>query len=218
MTPQATKKTTREWVGIPLNVIISSPSGGGKSTVIRRLCRRHPEFLYSLSVTTRERRKGERDGIHYHFVASDEFQELIDRDELLEWAEVHGERYGTPRANVADAHRRKRILLFDIDVQGAASLKRSEPSAVSIFLLPPSWAELKRRLEMRGSETKARLKKRLETAHRELTRVSEYDYWITNDQLSACVTDCETVIRAELLKRERQRDFGRIDKRLLTDN
>ncbi|MBD3297579.1 MAG: guanylate kinase [candidate division Zixibacteria bacterium] len=217
MTLTATSTKRRHWMGIPLNVIISSPSGGGKSTVIRRLRRKHPEFMYSLSVTTRKKRKGERDGVHYHFIAPDEFQELIDRDELLEWAEVHGERYGTPRANVAEAYRRKRILLFDIDVQGAASLKHSEPSAVSIFLLPPSWSVLKQRLEARGSETTARLKKRLETARWELTRISEYDYWITNDQLSACVTDCETVIRAELLTRERQRDFGRIDKRLLTD-
>ncbi|GAB4319309.1 MAG: guanylate kinase [Candidatus Zixiibacteriota bacterium] len=215
MTPQSTKATPRSWTGIPLNVIISSPSGGGKTTVIRQLRRRHPEFLYSLSVTTRERRRGERNGVHYTFVDRDEFQALIDRVQLLEWAEVHGDRYGTPRRNVEDARRRKRVLLFDIDVQGAASIRRREPSVVSIFLLPPSWSELKRRLESRGSETQAKLRKRLQTARRELTRVGEYDYWITNDRLSDCVTDCEAVIRAELLRRERQRQFGRIDKRLL---
>lgn len=215
MTAQSTKAAARGWTGIPLNVIISSPSGGGKSTVIRKLRRRHPEFLYSLSVTTRERRRGERNGVHYTFVDLDDFQSLIDRKQLLEWAEVHGDRYGTPRRNVEEARRRKRVLLFDIDVQGAASIKRQEPSVVSIFLLPPSWSELKRRLEMRGSETQARLRKRLQTARQELTRVGEYDYWITNDRLSDCVTDCETVIRAELLKRERQRQFGRIDKRLI---
>ena len=212
----AASKGRPGWVGTPLNVIISSPSGGGKSTVIRRLRRKHPEFLYSLSVTTRERRKGERNGVHYRFISSEEFEDLVAARQLLEWAEVHGDKYGTPRENVEQARRTRRILLFDIDVQGAAKLRKSIPGVVSIFLLPPSLAELKRRLTKRGSETPAQRRKRLETARQELARVKEYDYWITNDLLPVCVTDCEAVIRAEMMKRERRRESGQIDRRLLT--
>lgn len=214
MTAAGTKPKRRGWVGIPLGVVISSPSGGGKSTVIRRLRQRHPEFLYSLSVTTRAPRSGERNGVHYHFVTKDEFDRLRRDDNLLEWAEVHGDFYGTPRTNVIRAMNEKRVLLFDIDVQGAASIRASEPTFVTIFLLPPSMAELKRRLAGRGSESPAQRKRRLETAKKELKRVHEYDYWVTNDQLSTCVTDCEAVIRAELLRRSRRHDSGQVDQRL----
>jgi guanylate kinase len=136
-------------------------------------------------------------------------------NQLLEWAKVHDDYYGTPKKNVDEARRQKRVLLFDIDVQGAAQLRKRVSDIVSIFLLPPSLAELKRRLTGRGSETPARRRKRLETARRELKRVKEYDYWITNDQLPDCVTDCEAVIRAELMVGDRRRKSGAIDRRLL---
>lgn len=193
--------TARRWTGVPLLVIISSPSGGGKSTVIRRLRQRHPEFIYSLSVTTRAKRAGERQGQHYDYVTPVAFERLIRSGQFAEWAHVHSDYYGTPKKNIIRAQRMKRVLLFDIDVQGAASLRASEPSVVSIFLSPPSWAVLRDRLIARASETAEQQRQRLRTARAELKRRSEYDYWVTNDDLAECVADCEAVIRAEILRK-----------------
>ncbi len=190
----------RRWTGVPLLVVISSPSGGGKSTVIRRLRQRHPEFLYSLSATTRAKRAGEKQGQHYDFVTSVTFERLISKGQFAEWARVHSDYYGTPKKNIIRARRTKRVLLFDIDVQGAASLRESEPSIVSVFLSPPSWAVLRDRLKGRASETAEQQRQRLRTARKELSRRSEYDYWVTNDDLAACVNDCEAIIRAEMLR------------------
>jgi guanylate kinase len=191
----------RRWTGVPLLVIISSPSGGGKSTVIRRLRKRHPEFLYSLSATTRARRAGERQGRHYDYLTPVTFERLIRNGQFAEWARVHNDYYGTPKKNIIRARRAKSVLLFDIDVQGAASLRESEPSVVSIFLSPPSWPVLRDRLKGRGSETAEQQRQRLRTARQEMSRRSEYDYWVTNDDLATCVADCEAIIRAEMLRR-----------------
>lgn len=188
------------WTGVPLLVVISSPSGGGKSTVIRRLRQRHPEFLYSLSVTTRAKRAGERQGQHYDFVTDEAFQTLIRKKQFAEWARVHTDYYGTPKKNITRARRMKRVLLFDIDVQGAASLRAAEPSVVSIFLMPPSWAVLRDRLIGRASESAEQQRQRLRTARQELSRRTEYDYWVINDDLATCVADCEAIIRAEMLR------------------
>ncbi|MBI3872614.1 MAG: guanylate kinase [candidate division Zixibacteria bacterium] len=193
------------WVGTELLVVISAPSGGGKSTVIARLRQRHPEFMYSVSVTTRPRRKGERQNKHYGFVTMPEFERMRKKDELIEWARVHDHFYGTPRRNVVKARRAKRVMLFDVDVQGAASVRRAFPDVVSIFLLPPSWAILRQRLSSRHSESPAQLRLRLRTARRELARSSEYQYWVTNDRLERCVADCESIIRAEILRRGRRK-------------
>jgi len=194
--------TTHRWTGVPLLVVISSPSGGGKSTVIRRLRQRHPEFLYSLSVTTRAKRAGERQGQHYDFVTDIAFEQLIKKKQFVEWARVHSDYYGTPKKNITRARRMKRVLLFDIDVQGAATLRAGEPSVVSIFLLPPSWAVLRDRLIGRASETAEQQRQRLRTARQELARRSEYEYWVTNDDLATCVSDCEAIIRAEMLRNQ----------------
>jgi len=182
-------------------VVISSPSGGGKSTVIRRLRQRHPEFFYSVSVTTRAMRAGEKQGQHYDFVTPVTFERLVRNDQFVEWARVHSDYYGTPRKNIERARRARRVLLFDIDVQGAESLRAAEPSVVSIFLQPPSWTVLRDRLQGRGSETIQQQRLRLRTARLELSRRSEYDYWVTNDDLATCVADCEAIIRAEMLRR-----------------
>ncbi len=195
--------TAHRWIGIPLLVVISSPSGGGKSTVIRRLRERHPEFLYSLSVTTRAKRKGERQGQHYDYVTDVTFEKLIKQKQFVEWARVHTDYYGTPKKNIVRARRMKRVLLFDIDVQGAATLRAGEPSVVSIFLMPPSWAVLRDRLVGRGSETAEQQRQRLRTARQELARRTEYDYWVTNDDLVTCVADCEAIIRAEMLRNQK---------------
>ncbi|MEW5701858.1 MAG: guanylate kinase [Candidatus Zixiibacteriota bacterium] len=195
------------WIGTGLLVVISAPSGGGKTTVIRALRHRRPEFWYSVSVTTRPRRRGERDGVHYHFITPAQFAALRSRRALVEWARVHDHHYGTPRANLERARRAGRVLLFDIDVQGAASLRRSDPDMVSIFLRPPSFAELRRRLLGRRSEGTGERARRLVTARRELARADEYDYIVTNEHVPQCVSDCEAIIRAELLRRERRKSL-----------
>lgn len=191
------------WTGTGLLVIISAPSGGGKTTVINALRRRHREFLYSISVTTRPRRTGERSGVHYFFASEEEFEKMRRADQLVEWAMVHGKSYGTPRANIDRALRQKRVMLFDLDVQGAATVRKSMPGIVSIFLLPPSMAALTKRLKNRRSDDKSAIAKRIETAQSELARANEYDYLVTNEDLNLCVSDCEAIIRAELLRRER---------------
>ncbi len=193
----------RGWTGTGLLVVISAPSGGGKTTVINALRRKHPEFLYSISVTTRSKRPGERSGVHYYFASTDEFERMKDAGKLVEWATVHGQSYGTPKSNIDRAMRQKRIMLFDIDVQGAASLRSAIPGMVSIFLLPTSLAALNRRLRGRRSDDKAAIARRLETAKTELARAAEYQYLVTNDDLDDCVKDCESIIRAEILRRER---------------
>jgi guanylate kinase len=124
-------------------------------------------------------------------------------NKLVEWATVHGQSYGTPRSNIDRALRQKRIMLFDLDVQGAASLREAMPGVVSIFLLPTSIVALNRRLKGRRSDDKAAIARRLETARTELARAGEYQYLVTNDDLDECVQDCESIIRAELLRRER---------------
>lgn len=191
------------WTGTGLLVVISAPSGGGKTTVISALRRRHPEFLYSISVTTRKKRSGERSGVHYYFSTPDEFERLKQENKLVEWATVHGQSYGTPRSSIDRAIKQKRIMLFDLDVQGAASLRTALPEVVSIFLLPTSMAALVRRLKGRRTDDKATIERRLETARMELTRAGEYQYLVTNDDLGECVEDCESIIRSELLRRER---------------
>jgi len=197
--------TSHQRSGKGLLVIISSPSGGGKSTVIGALRRRHTEFLYSISTTTRDKRRGERNGIHYNFVSPEQFKRLVKTGQLVEWASVHDQYYGTPKANIVRAHRMRRVMLFDLDVQGTASMRKSVPSVVTIFLLPPSWEILKKRLQDRRSETEAQRRRRLKTARAELQRRSEYEYWVINDRLDACVSDCEAIIRAEILRSEARR-------------
>jgi guanylate kinase len=191
------------WTGTGLLVVISAPSGGGKTTVISALRRRHPEFLYSISVTTRTKRTGERSGVHYYFATADEFERLKQEKKLIEWATVHGQSYGTPRSNIDRAMSQKRVMLFDLDVQGADSLRKSEPDVVSIFLLPTSMAALVRRLKGRRTDDKGTIERRLETAKLELARAGEYQYLVTNNDLDDCVQDCESIIRAELLRGER---------------
>jgi guanylate kinase len=190
------------WTGTGLLVVISAPSGGGKTTVINSLRRRRSEFLYSISVTTRPKRPGERNGVHYYFASAEEFERMKKAGELVEWATVHGKSYGTPRANIDRAFRQKRIMLFDLDVQGAAAVRQALPGVVSIFLLPPSMTALVRRLKGRRSDDKAAIARRIETARTELARADEYDYLVMNDDLDLCVSDCEAIIRAELLRRE----------------
>ena len=186
-------------------LIISAPSGTGKSTVCRELRGRDASLRYSVSCTTRPPRPGEDDGSHYHFVSPSDFKELRRKDALLEWAVVHGAHYGTPRRFVEERIRAGEVVLADIDVQGAAQLRRKlRGGAVSVFLLPPSWKLLEARLRRRRDTDEATIRRRLRNARSEMRRAGEYEYWVVNDRLPEAVSRIESIITAESLKASRQ--------------
>jgi guanylate kinase len=174
--------------------IISGPSGAGKGTLVRELCRRVDDVWVSVSVTTRSARPGEVEGRHYFFVSDDEFDRLRSSGGLLEWAEVHGSRYGTPRAAVESEVRAGRQVVLEIDPQGAFQVKSLVDDSILVFVMPPSWEELQRRLEGRGSETKAQVGTRLETAKHELELVGEYDHVVINDDVSRATDELVRII------------------------
>ncbi|MGD2151824.1 MAG: guanylate kinase [Gemmatimonadales bacterium] len=176
---------------------ICAPSGTGKTTVARALVERSDDFIFSVSATSRSVRPGEREGVDYHFVRRDEFESMIRNGELLEWAEVHGELYGTPRSNLEDAERQDRVLILDIDVEGARQVVETRSDTVTVFLLPPSFRELMRRLRERGSEDESHLRRRLETAKSEITCIDEFQYVVVNDRLDDAVERIRAIVGAE---------------------
>ena len=175
-------------------LVLSAPSGAGKTTIARRLRERRADVVFSVSATTRAPRAGERDGVDYHFVDEAEFRRMIDAGELIEWAQVHGAFYGTPVRNVVDAATRGQFLLMDIDVQGARQIRGRVPDAVFVFVLPPSGQALVQRLRGRGSEDDARVQRRLRNALEELRTAAEFDRVVVNDDLSAAVADVNAVL------------------------
>src|SRR5262249_21749324 len=178
-------------------IILSGPSGCGKSTVIKRLLDDPALPLHlSVSATTRRPRAGEVEGFDYHFWTRERFDEELARDGFLEWAEVHGNRYGTLRSEVTTHRDRGTGVVLDIDVQGAAAVRTRCPDAVSLFLLPPSPAELERRLRARGTEDPAALARRLRAAEAEMAHAGEYDYQIVNDDLEGAVARVREVVAA----------------------
>jgi guanylate kinase len=178
----------------PFPLVLSAPSGAGKTTIARRLRERRGDVVFSVSATTRAPRPDERDGTDYHFVSEPEFRRMIGAGELIEWAEVHGNLYGTPRRNVDEARAAGRFLLLDIDVQGAAQIRRAVPEAVLVFVLPPSGDELAERLTGRGSEDDARVQKRLRNACSEVRAATAFHHVVVNDRLDDAVTDVEHVL------------------------
>lgn len=177
-------------------VVLAGPSGSGKTTVGRALERRE-EVRFSVSATTRPPRPEEEDGVDYRFYSRPAFEELRERDELLEWAEVHGELYGTPRSNLVEARGQGTHLLLDIDVQGARSVRERVPETVTVFLLPPDGSRIVRRLLERGTEDAEQLRRRLAAAEQELEAIGEFDYVVINDRLQDAVDTVEEIIRSE---------------------
>lgn len=180
----------------PRLTVVSGPTAVGKGTVVTELHRQHPEVFVSVSTTTRPPRPGEVDGIHYLFVSEDEFDRLIADGDLLEWAVVHGRhRYGTPRAPVLAALAEGREAVLEIDLQGARQVRERWPDAYLVFLAPPSWEELVRRLVSRGTESEAERARRLETAERELAAESEFDTTVVNRDVAGAVADLVALLR-----------------------
>jgi guanylate kinase len=191
-----------------LLIVLSSPSGAGKSTISRMLLESDPEVRMSVSATTRPKRPGEVDGDDYHFVEDAEFDRMIDAGEFVEWAPVFGYRYGTPKSPVKQALRDGRDILFDIDWQGTQQLKAAMgEDLVSVFLLPPSMAELERRLRARGTDSEQVIADRMSRAAAEISHWPEYEYVLVNGDVNGCLGDVRSIVAAERLKKNRQTDL-----------
>ena len=180
-----------------LLIIISAPSGTGKSTLCRKLINEFPNACYSVSVTTRNPRRGEVQGKDYFFVSRNEFKQKIKRDELAEWALVHGHYYGTPKNFLKKNLVKRKDIILDIDVRGAMKLKKRYPEAVFIFLAPPSFSELEKRIKGRKRNSEATIKKRLINARWEIGRIGSYDYLVINDRLVDAFTQVKSIVLAE---------------------
>lgn len=181
--------------------VLSAPSGAGKSTVAEKVLAMTPRLSRSISHTTRPIRKGERDGTDYHFVTRDAFEAMIERGEFIEWAEVHGNLYGTAYSNIDDiVLKRRDDLLLVIDVQGAATLGNRGVERVTIFLTPPSMDELERRLSGRGTDSQEAVRVRLANANDEMAEMDKFDYKVVNGDLSVAVDEVRSIIIAERLR------------------
>ena len=180
--------------------IISGPSGVGKSTVLSALLEKRSNVYFSVSATTRDPRPGELDGIHYHFMDVDSFRKWIAMDQFLEYAEYVGNFYGTPKRFVDEAMEQGKDVILDIEVQGAIQVTSKRPDAVRIFIAPPSWAELERRLTERGTDSKDKIQKRLLRAKVEFQTAHTYDYFVINDTVENAVKELDAIMTAEHCK------------------
>ena len=192
----------------PFLLVLSSPSGGGKSTIAQALLARRHDVGYSISATTRPPRPGERDGEHYRFLSRDAFLAARDAGAFAEWAEYNGQLYGTRHEELARIAAQGRHAVLDIDVEGARQLRRTMPGSVHVFILPPSAAALAARLRGRQSEAPAQVRQRLEHAAREVSAAAEYDYVIVNDDLDHAVQQVDAIVEAESRRAYRLADLS----------
>ncbi len=184
--------------------VLSSPSGAGKSTIARMLMNADPGVDMSVSATTRPRREGEIDGVHYHFVTDSEFDRMQESNAFLEWAHVFGFRYGTLRNEVLKVIEAGRDVLLDIDWQGTQQLKQVDPDIVRVFILPPSMEELERRLRSRGTDPEEVIQRRMNRAAAEISHWAEYDYVLINNDADKCCELVHNILKAERLKATRR--------------
>lgn len=194
--------------GGPFPIVMSAPSGGGKTTIARKLLERRTDVGYSVSCTTRAPRPGERDGVDYHFLSRHEFDVKASHGEFAEWAEVHGNRYGTLRSAIREVMEAGKHVMLDIDVQGARQVTAAFPESVTIFIVPPSVEVLVARLMGRKSESEEALTLRLRNARIELLEAERYQYVVENDDLEHAVQRVGAIVDAESLKRERLPALG----------
>jgi len=195
-------------------IVISAPSGSGKSTLIKRLMAASPGLRFSISYTTRPPRATEKDGRDYFFVSRRVFERMARRGEFVEWADVYGHLYGTAQKQLQAAQETGQDILLDIDVQGHQQVRRRLPEAVSVFILPPSFQELSRRLRDRHSDAPKEIARRLRTAHEEMGHWAEYDYLVVNDHLKDATQALRDIVRAARFRRPSQ--AGRVEKILGT--
>lgn len=186
-----------------LLVVISSPSGAGKTTICQRILKKNLEYLYSISYTTRKKRKNEKEGKDYHFLTFKKFKEKIKRKELVEWAKVYGNYYGTSKKIIHRAQKEGKVLIMVLDIQGGMAIKRKYPESVLIFILPPNMKELERRLRKRATDKGKELKKRMDNALKEISFLPHYDYVVVNKNLHDTIKIVDQIINAEKYKSKR---------------
>jgi guanylate kinase len=191
----------------PCPVVLAAPSGTGKTTIAHALVERFNSFKFSVSATTRRARSGETNGVDYDFVSREEFHGMIERDELAEWAEVHGNLYGTPLRNLEAASDRGEYVMLDIDVQGARQIRGRVPDAVLIFVFPPSVDALWTRLTARGTEELGEVRRRLRAGYEELGEATHFDYIVVNDDLDRAVSRVRAIVEAESHRPSRALDL-----------
>ena len=202
---EASKQTGDTLQRRGLMLILSSPSGAGKTTISRMLLDRDPAISLSVSATTRPKRPGEVDGVHYHFVDSATFDRMVEADEFYEWASVFGHCYGTPKAQIRAGLKEGCDFLFDIDWQGTQQLyQKDQQDVVRVFILPPSIDELRRRLTGRGTDPADVISARMERARAEISHWDGYDYVVVNDDVEECFGKVAAILHAERMKRARQ--------------
>ncbi len=178
-------------------LVISGPSGAGKGTLVERLLKKDPSFCFSVSVTTRGKRQNEVEDVHYHFITEEKYDELLAENAFLEHASVHGHRYGTLKSEVYERMECGQNVLLDIDPQGARAVMEKEPACVSVFILPPSYSELRVRLHTRNTEQQDEIQRRLNNARGEIAQMSRYRYLIVNDSLELAFEQLSAIVRAE---------------------
>lgn len=188
-------------------LVVSGPSGCGKGTICNRLLQRNKGFVFSVSATTRKPRNGEKEGANYFFIDDKKFKNMVENNEFIEHAKVHNNYYGTPKSFVLNEIHKGKVVILEIDVQGALQVKEAYPEAVFIFLLPPSMSELKNRIIKRGTETVEDINTRYKNAFEELKFIEEYDYFVINDEIIEAVEKTEAIITAEKLKVKRHKNI-----------